>query len=247
MDAGARGCRRRRWRARRRGSRRRPAAFPRRAGLLPGRPGRPAIPARMPKIVPSDSGHVGVEGAVQRIETHRQVPGRAGAGPHDRRRQLLGRDDRHHAGCLESRQQEVVRPHVEPPHPVAVRVDGADLPQLARERRPGDLTPEPRPRVGERLENGDQGRGERRRRRPRAARRCSARVGWMPLRADRHSRARTAWPPNWLRSAASMRSANESSSRERNRVKSAAVIVQAGTDWSIASCTVQRPSPESST
>ena len=44
-----------------------------------------------------------------------------------------------------------------------------------------------------------------------------------------------------------MRSANESSSRERKRAKSAAVIVQAGTDWSIASCTVQRPSPESST
>ena len=30
-------------------------------------------------------------------------------------------------------------------------------------------------------------------------------------------------------------------------MKSAAVIVQAGTDWSIASCTVHRPSPESST
>ena len=29
-----------------------------------------------------------------------------------------------------------------------MRVDGSDLPQRARERRPGDLLPEPRPRVG---------------------------------------------------------------------------------------------------
>ena len=39
----------------------------------------------------------------------------------------------------------------------------------------------------------------------------------------------TAWPPNWLRSAASRRSANGLSSRERKRVKSAAVMTGSGT------------------
>ena len=58
---------------------------------------------------------------------------------------------------------------------------------------------------------------------------------------------RTAWPPNCCRIAASSLSANESSSRERSRSSRASVITGAGTSRSIASCTVQRPSPESAT
>src|SRR5262249_40137056 len=65
--------------------------------------------------------------------------------------------------------------------------------------------------------------------------------------AQRSSALRTAWPPKALRSAASMRSAEGAVSRERKRTKSDEVMVQAGTSWSIASSTVQRPSPESST
>ena len=57
----------------------------------------------------------------------------------------------------------------------------------------------------------------------------------------------TACPPNWLRSAATARIAGESSCRERNRANSAAEITGAGTAWLIASSTVHRPSPESST
>ena len=57
----------------------------------------------------------------------------------------------------------------------------------------------------------------------------------------------TACPPNWLRSAATAFIAGESSWREANRAKRAAVITGAGTAWSMASSTVHRPSPESST
>ena len=55
----------------------------------------------------------------------------------------------------------------------------------------------------------------------------------------------TAWPPNSLRSAASTFAPYESSWRDRKRVSSESVITGAGTSWSIASWTVQRPSPES--
>ena len=57
----------------------------------------------------------------------------------------------------------------------------------------------------------------------------------------------TAWPPNWLRSAALTLAANDSSWREAKRANSAAVITGAGTSSLIASSIVQRPSPESST
>ena len=57
----------------------------------------------------------------------------------------------------------------------------------------------------------------------------------------------TAWPPNWLRSAAFTLAANDSSCREAKRAKSAAVITGTGTSSAIASAIVQRPSPESST
>ena len=56
----------------------------------------------------------------------------------------------------------------------------------------------------------------------------------------------TAWPPNWLRSAATAFIAGESSWREANRANSAAEMTGIGTALSIASSTVQRPSPESS-
>ena len=59
--------------------------------------------------------------------------------------------------------------------------------------------------------------------------------------------ARTAWPPNSLRSAAFTFAANDSSCREAKRANSAAVITGTGTFSAIASATVQRPSPESST
>ena len=59
--------------------------------------------------------------------------------------------------------------------------------------------------------------------------------------------ALTAWPPNWLRSAAFTLAANDSSCREAKRAKSESVIAGAGTLSSIAFTTVQRPSPESST
>ncbi len=73
----------------------------------------------------------------------------------------------------------------------------------------------------------------------RSSRRCLA-----GLRAGRLGV--TAWPPNWLRSAATTFIAGESSCREAKRAKSAAVITGIGTAWSIAACTVHRPSPESS-
>ncbi|MET4729315.1 hypothetical protein ABIE09_003128 [Lysobacter enzymogenes] len=58
---------------------------------------------------------------------------------------------------------------------------------------------------------------------------------------------RIACPPNSLRIAASSLSAKESFSRERKRSISEAVMTGADTSRSIASATVQRPSPESST
>src|SRR6266516_176605 len=74
---------------------------------------------------------------------------------------------------------------------------------------------------------------------------------------DRHQRgsglafafstARTAWPPNWFRSAAFTLAANDSSWRDAKRAKSAALITGTGTSSAIASAIVQRPSPESST
>ena len=57
----------------------------------------------------------------------------------------------------------------------------------------------------------------------------------------------TACPPNSFRSAAMTLAPKESAWRERNRVSSDSVMTGAGTSRSIASCTVQRPSPESST
>src|SRR5690606_13730726 len=57
----------------------------------------------------------------------------------------------------------------------------------------------------------------------------------------------TACPPNSLRIADRIRSANDSPSRERNRAIRDWVITGAGTSRSIASATVQRPSPESGT
>src|SRR5205823_3380594 len=58
----------------------------------------------------------------------------------------------------------------------------------------------------------------------------------------------TAWPPNSLRSAARTRSVYESGSRRlRKRCRSESVMTGEGTLWSIASSTVQRPSPESAT
>src|SRR5690606_20233579 len=56
-----------------------------------------------------------------------------------------------------------------------------------------------------------------------------------------------ACPPNWWRSAATAFIAGESSWREAKRANSAAEITGSGTAWSIASSTVQRPSPESAT
>ena len=55
----------------------------------------------------------------------------------------------------------------------------------------------------------------------------------------------TACPPNWLRSAASTRSAKSPLPRERKRAYSEAVITGVGTSWAVASSIVQRPSPES--
>src|SRR5271154_391116 len=55
----------------------------------------------------------------------------------------------------------------------------------------------------------------------------------------------TAWPPNWLRRAASTRSAKSPFPRERKRAYSDAVITGVGTSWAVASAIVQRPSPES--
>src|SRR5262245_56826558 len=59
--------------------------------------------------------------------------------------------------------------------------------------------------------------------------------------------ALTACPPNCCRSAARSRSANGLLSRDRKRVKSAAVRTGIGTLWASASPSVHRPSPESST
>src|ERR1700677_2775184 len=56
----------------------------------------------------------------------------------------------------------------------------------------------------------------------------------------------TACPPNWLRSAASTRSAKSPLPRERRRAYSEAVITGVGTSCAVASSIVQRPSPESS-
>ncbi len=57
----------------------------------------------------------------------------------------------------------------------------------------------------------------------------------------------TAWPPNSLRSAACTLALKLSSWREAMRICRASVITGAGTFWSMAACTVQRPSPLSST
>ena len=56
----------------------------------------------------------------------------------------------------------------------------------------------------------------------------------------------TAWPPNWLRSAATAFIAGESSCREANRANSDAAMTFIGTASRIASSTVHRPSPVSS-
>ena len=71
----------------------------------------------------------------------------------------------------------------------------------------------------------------------------------LPDRGHAHEwpDGRSLWPPNWNLIADSTFSANDCSMRERNRVKSAAVITSAGTASSTAAMTVQRPSPESGT
>src|SRR6266702_215119 len=56
-----------------------------------------------------------------------------------------------------------------------------------------------------------------------------------------------ACPPNWLRMADNSLSVNESASRERRRSSNDRVMTDAGTPNSMASATVQRPSPESAT
>src|ERR1700683_4993007 len=56
----------------------------------------------------------------------------------------------------------------------------------------------------------------------------------------------TACPPNWLRSAASTRSAKSPLPRERKRAYSDAVVTGVGPAGAVASAIVQRPSPESS-
>src|SRR5690606_1124873 len=73
-----------------------------------------------------------------------------------------------------------------------------------------------------------------------------ARVSPVPDDGPAPSAARTACPPNSLRSAATAFMAGESDWREANRAKTAAVMAGAGTAWSMASWTVHRPSPESS-
>src|SRR5213079_2715184 len=57
----------------------------------------------------------------------------------------------------------------------------------------------------------------------------------------------TAWPPNSLRRAAITLPLNVSGCRDRKRIRSESVITGAGVSESMASCTVQRPSPESAT
>ena len=57
----------------------------------------------------------------------------------------------------------------------------------------------------------------------------------------------TAWPPNWARSAALSLAANAFWPRLEKRSYSDVVSTGAGIRLSIASSTVQRPSPESST
>ena len=69
----------------------------------------------------------------------------------------------------------------------------------------------------------------------------------LGLRQLVRARSPTAWPPNSLRRAAFTFAANDSSCRDANRAKSAAVITGTGTSSAIASAIVQRPSPESST
>ena len=57
----------------------------------------------------------------------------------------------------------------------------------------------------------------------------------------------TAWPPNWLRSAAFTFAANAFCPRDEKRSNSEVVITGVAMRLSIESSTVQRPSPESST
>ena len=73
--------------------------------------------------------------------------------------------------------------------------------------------------------------------------RAGGSTGWSPT-ADSDSGS-TAWPPNWLRRAAMVFMAIESGCWDTNRAYSAAEITGVATPRSIASCTVQRPSPES--
>jgi hypothetical protein len=55
------------------------------------------------------------------------------------------------------------------------------------------------------------------------------------------------WPPKRCRSTAKRRSANGDVSRERKRCSKASVMTGIGQPSSMASITVQRPSPESAT
>src|SRR3546814_15581051 len=76
---------------------------------------------------------------------------------------------------------------------------------------------------------------------------CSSDLSRLPplLPITNHGSFFIACPPNSLRIADSSLLANESPSRERRRAISDWVITGAGTSRSIASATVQRPSPES--
>ncbi len=56
-----------------------------------------------------------------------------------------------------------------------------------------------------------------------------------------------AWPPNWLRRADTRRSPKASFFWEANRANRAEEMTGAETPRSMASSTVQRPSPESTT
>ena len=82
-------------------------------------------------------------------------------------------------------------------------------------------------------------------RRHKASKRCVTGVGHDPASPTGTHQDLTSCPPNSLRSAASTFAPNDSSWREAKRLSSDSVITGAGTSRSIASGTVQRPSPES--
>jgi hypothetical protein len=77
---------------------------------------------------------------------------------------------------------------------------------------------------------------------------CSERVGGNVCRHDvGGSTDFTAWPPNSFRSAACTFALKDDCWRDEKRRMRESVMIGRGTSWSSASCTVQRPSPESCT